>query len=156
MDNQSISVGYVIVAAAERLTDALHHNMPDSIGETSLEELEHLATIFHQAALKLSHKEAEREHAANPRVAAAEIINGWTPVTEDEFNHLGLDETTRRDQKTGAADPRVDRPACITQDEDDDEVPPLTNKERGHKWTIEEDRRINDPNYNIRSKAKNY
>ena len=44
----------VVVAAAERLTDALQNNIPDSLGETSLEEHERLVDIFHQAALKLS------------------------------------------------------------------------------------------------------
>jgi len=57
---------------------------PDSLGESSLDELERLADIFHQAALKLSNEEAERERNADPRVAAHEIINGWTPIPEAE------------------------------------------------------------------------
>ena len=66
----SVQAADVVVAAAERLTDALQNNIPDCLGESSLEELERLANIFHQAALKLSDEEATRERAADPRVAA--------------------------------------------------------------------------------------
>ena len=113
----TVQAADIVVAAAERLTDALQNNIPDCLGESSLEELERLADIFHQATLKLSNEEATRERAADPRVAANEIICRWTPLPEAEFNQLRLNEPAQRDLQTDAADPRVDRPAYITQDE---------------------------------------
>lgn len=68
---------------------------------------------------------------------------------------LGLDTSAQRDQQMGAADPRVDSPVYISQDEDDDKASPLMN-ERDQEWTIEEDKRINGPSFNTRSKARSY
>ena len=68
---------------------------------------------------------------------------------------LGLDTSAQRDQQTGAADPRVNSPAYITQDEDDDETPPLIN-DGGREWTSENDMSSYGPSFNTRSKAKQY
>jgi len=66
-----------------------------------------------------------------------------------------LDAPTRESLQTGAADPRVNSPAYITQDEDDDETPPLIN-DGGREWTSENDMSSSGPSFNTRSKAKQY
>jgi hypothetical protein len=49
----------------------------------------------------------------------------------------------------------VNSPAYITQDEDDDETPPLIN-DGGREWTSENDMSSYGPSFNTRSKAKQY
>ena len=115
----SVQAADAVVAAAERLTATLQDNIPDSLGETSIEELECLADIFHQAALKLSNEEAEREHVRHPRVTA-DTTNGRTPTT-----------LTVENQQPQAAVPRVNCLVIISQDED--EEPPQSTTEGGGK-----------------------